>query len=308
MDGLAELLPPLAEDRPGIGHNQPPLTELLAEETVALKSRADDLIASAGRAKVEDDETAGRATTLAKMLAEHSKAIDKAREERKAPFLEAGRTVDRHFGALKQPVDVAKGQVVALLDAYRRKKEAEAAAERRRLEEEARKAREAAEAAERERRRIEEEAARQRREAEEAQRRAEEEARRQGDAAKAAEAARAREAAARQRAEEERKADEERLAAEVEARRQRERADELAKQAAETTAAPIASEYGQKAFAKKVFKARITDLTAAIRHCRKVDEAAIREAVQKIYDRQVRAGVRELPGADVTEDSATVIR
>lgn len=297
-------------------HNQPPLTELLVEETAALKARADELIGAAGRAIVKDEETAGRAALLAKMMIEHGKKIETAREERKKPFLDSGRTVDAHFILLRTPLcgaDPKKlggevARVVGLVDTFRRDQERKAAEERHRLEEEARKASEAAEAAARAQREAEE---RERRTAEESARKireAEEAGRRSGnrEAAEKAARERAERDAAQQR--EEAAATQRRLDAEMEQRRQTERAAELQRQADATKAATIDSGYGVKAVGRKVYKAEITDLTAAIRHCRKVDEASIKEAVQKIYDRQVRAGVRELPGATVTEDSATSIR
>lgn len=240
-----------------IGHNSgaAPLTEMLPEETIDLKSRADELVAAAGRAAVTDDETAGKAVTMAKMLKEHAKKIDDTRKTRKEPFLEDGRTVDRHFQALAEPVTKAVISVVALIDGYRRQKDAEAAAERRRIQDEADKA--------------------------------------------------AREAAAILE-----KAKEQPITVESEVAYQtaQDRAAALTQQANATTAAPIASEYGFKAGARKIWKAEITDLTAAIKHARKIDPAAVEAAIQQIYDRQVRAGVRALPGAAVTEDSATVIR
>jgi flagellar biosynthesis GTPase FlhF len=306
----------VALQSPTIGDNSAavPLAEILAEETAALEKRALDLAGAAGRAAVTDDETAGKATLLAKMINEHRTVINKTRIERKEPFLVGGRTVDQHFSSLdKLLADTdAKGKiiggplahVVGLIDTYRREQEAKAAAERRRLEEEARKQREAAEAAERARREAEERAAR---EAEEAARKiaqAEAAARAAGNAEAAAKAAQARaEEETRQAA-----AREASMRAEIEARQRQEQAEALERQAQAVTAAPIDSGFGPKASGRKTYTAEITDLTVALRHARKVDEAAIRTAVQGIYDRQVRAGVRELPGATVHESSSTVIR
>jgi hypothetical protein len=125
-----------------IGHNSgtAPLEEILGEETIDLIRRRDDLIAGAGRAQISDDETAGKAVTLAKLIKEHGKRIDEDRKSRKEPFLEGGRTVDRHFQNISAPLKTAEDSVVRKIDDYRRQKENEAATERRRLEEEARKA------------------------------------------------------------------------------------------------------------------------------------------------------------------------
>lgn len=241
-----------------IGHNsnEAPLAELLTEETEALRRRADELVAASGRAAVTDDESAAKGTLLCKMLKQHTGAIEDARKARKEPFLEAGRTVDAHFAALAKPVQTAAAAVLAMVDAYRRKVEAEAAAERRRIEDEAR---------------------------------------------KAAAEARAAEEAARQ-------AGQMTIENEIAIQQQREQAASLVEQAKATTAAPIISDYGAKATGRTTWKAEITDLKAAIRHALKIDEPRVRAAIQDIYDRQARAGVRELPGATVEPVTTTVVR
>lgn len=299
---------------PGIGHNSGSLAEELVEETVDLKKRAEDLAASAGRCVVTDADTAGKATLLAKMIRTHVQDIDARREERKRPFLEAGRTVDQHFAniasvivqfdAKKRPIGGPLFDVLQKIDGYQREQERKAAEERRRLEEEARKQREAAEAAERARREAEE---RERRAAEEAARKvreAEEAARRAGDKAAAAEAARKRaeqekaEAEARQR----------RMQQELEAERAREQAAALERQAAAVQAGPVDTGYGVKATRRTVRVGTIVDLKKALAHALKVDEAAIRTAVQGVVDRQIKAKVAAFPGVEITEQSSTVIR
>lgn len=310
------------EDPTFTGSNHPPvdkpLAEMLVDETGDVKKRAEDLAGAVGRAVITDDETAGKATLLASMIKKHVDLIDETRETRKRPFLEAGRTVDAHFSAIAGIVATFDGKrkliggplstLMGKIDTHRREQEAKAEAERRRLAEEARKQREAAELAERQRlaaeaetRRIQEDAERRIREAEEA-------AQRSNDLAAQAEARRQRAAADAQREKDEAAARERQMQAELDQRRAAEAAADLERQAAATKAGPIDSGYGAKASGRKVFTAEIIDLTAAIRHCRKVDEATLKAAVQQIYDRQVKAGVRELPGATVTESSATVIR
>lgn len=304
-------------DLPPRTHNEPPLSELLPEETVALSSRAEQLADSAGRAVVTDDDTASKATLLAGMMKETLSDIDKARDARKRPFLEAGRMVDAHYHGIEARLAIYDQKrkliggplfhVVGLVDAYRIKKEAQLAAERRRLEEEARRQREAAEAA-----------ARAQREAEERERLAKEEADRRvreaEEAARNATSLLAREKARREAAEatavrqrEEAAARDRQIAAEIEQRQRMDAANRLDREANQTVATPIRTGYGVSASRRTVWKVEIDDLTAAIRHCRKVDEATILAAVQQIYDRQVRAGVRSLPGARVVEDSITRI-
>lgn len=297
-----------------IGHNLPPLADQLVEETIDLKRRAEALAEAADRATVTDDDTAGKAALLVKMMRDHRKVIDDDRVARKAPYLEAGRAVDAHFAGLAGLVATldGKGKVVGgpearvagLVDEYRREQERKAAAERARLEEEARQERLRAEAAARAQREAEERA---RRDAEEAARKireAEAEAARAGDKAKAEEAARLR---AEQEARDA-KAREDALKAEIAARAAQDAAEALERQAAATKAGPIDSGFGAKASGRTTWKATITDLTAALKHARKVDEARIRAAVQEVYDRQVKAGVRELPGADVIAETTTIYR
>lgn len=267
---------------PPIGHNMPPLAEVLAEETSELAKRAADLAAAVGRAAVTDDDTAGKGALLVKMMTTHRGDIDKARVARKEPFLEGGRAVDAHFKSIESMLATldGKGKVIGgpifemmgKLDAYRRAEEAKVAAERHRLEEEARALREQAEAAERARAEAEQRASK---------------AEAGEDAAKDREAA---------------------MAAEMESRQRQEQANALARQAEATKAAQIDSGMGVKAFARKTFRAEITDLPAALKHALKVDKAAIQTAVQGIYDRQVKAGVRELPGATVHTDTVTSVR
>lgn len=237
----------MGDPRLGIGGNDPPLEEVLAEETAGLKERADDLVSAArDRATVTSGDDAGRATLLLAMMREHESAIDAARRARKAPFLISGRVIDRFFGQLAMPLAGACSELHARLDAYMRQKEAEIAAERLRLTEEAERQRRIAEAAE----------------------------------------------------------------VETERRRAEDRAA-LAEIRAETVAAPVVvhSGYGPKAFGRRRLRVEITDLTLALKHALRIDRHRIQEAVQAIYDAQVaRAGVRELPGANIVADTTTVVR
>ncbi len=301
----------------GIGDNNPPeptLVEILATETTEIDQRITDLLGGVERAKVTDRESAGRATLLAGMLKDHIGVIDKARETRKRPALEECRAIDAHFNARigrlatfdpkKKVIGGPLFTVLNMVDQFRREEEARAEAERRRLAEEARVEREKAAAAERARREAEEREEANARAAAERVRQAEEEARQAGTRAAAAAAAQARAEQAQAEAE----ASERRLAAEVEQRKTEATAAALEHQAATTIARPIDSGLGVKASGRKVYTAEITDLTTAIRHARRVDEPTVRAAVQQIFDRQVKAGVRVLPGARVIEDTKTTIR
>lgn len=311
---------------PGIGDNSAgaPLIELLMEATAPLRARAADLKASAGRCVVTDDDTAKRAVVLAGAMKEHWEAIDKSRETMKKPHWETCKTIDSHHNGIaatlgtfdaknkSKPIAGPMFDVLVQLDTYRRAQETRAAAERARLEEAARLEREKAAAAlarqhEAEQREIRaaQDNERRIREAEAREAAANSEAERQAAARQRAEAEAARqreESEARQRA----------LSADLDRRISEEAAYRLDRQAATTVAGPINSGLGVKAFSRPTCRAELgskaEDLTAALRHCRRIDEKTLRACVEAIYARQVKAGVRELPGAKIVEDSATTIR
>lgn len=158
---------------PPIGHNSghDPLDDEIRAIVGPLSAEIDERAAQAARAKVTDDDEAGRAATLAKLLADIAKAADEQRVKLKAPYLDAGKKIDAAFKPLTEACDKVKRQVVALIDAYRREQEAKAAEARRAAEAEARAREEAARAAEAEGRAVE--AARAAAEAEAARERAE---------------------------------------------------------------------------------------------------------------------------------------
>jgi predicted ribosome quality control (RQC) complex YloA/Tae2 family protein len=281
-------------------HNAPPektLAEALVEETAPLKARAEALLAGAARAiealrtplapddplRVTDRDTAERVTLLAGMMIDHGKQIEAARVERGAPFLASTRTVNGHFQRLRADLvgvdpKVTGGEakhLKGLVDDFYAEEERKAEAERRRLEAEARRAAEAAAAAERDR--------------------------------LAAEAA-AREAALKGDVTTALAQSGARVEAEVRQNQLAGDARRLSQQAAETRAVPINTGYGVAAHRTTRYKVEITNLRVALLHAKKLNEPAIRAAVQDIYDRQARAGVRVLPGANVVPDRGMSIR
>lgn len=148
---LTEAGAPLNFPVHGIGHNSPPLSELLREETAALVKRKDDLLAACERvpAAITDEVTSGRVADLIKLMIKCRQQAKKDHTTRKEPFLENGRLVDGAYKAITDPLDRAKLLVENKLTQYQRH-----------VAEDARREREA------EARRQAEEAARQRREAE----------------------------------------------------------------------------------------------------------------------------------------------
>jgi hypothetical protein len=217
------------------------------------------------------------------MMLDHCKTIEAARVARKQPYLDAGRTVDLHFARLRDELagndpkrlDGEAARVKGLVDRFFDEEDRKAEAERREIEESAQRKAEEAAAAQRTR--------------EEAERR-ERQATLAGDVRGALSASGPR------------------LDAEIRERQLQEEAQRLANQAVLTRVAPIDTGFGVKAHRKVNYKPVIKDWNLAIRHARKTNEAAMREFVQNIYDRQVRAGARALPGADIVEDRQTIIR
>ena len=150
-EGASLNFPDFSVARPGIGHNSPPLSELLREETADLVKRKDALLAACERVPeaIQDETTSGRVADLIKLMIKCRQQAKKDHQARKEPFLEDGRLVDGAYKAITDPLDRAKVLVENKLTQYQR----QVAEEQRRLRE--------AEA-----RRQAEEATRQRREAE----------------------------------------------------------------------------------------------------------------------------------------------
>jgi hypothetical protein len=278
----------------GIGDNSgASLAEVLAEETAPLAERARALADGASRAVVTDEETAGKATVLAKMIKDHLKTIEEAREDTKAPYLKAGRVIDDHFGeiagtlATLDPKKKLTGgplhTVFGLIDGYRAEQQRLADIETKRLEDEAAAARAAAAAAEAERLA-----------AVERERQAVEEAARAGDN----EAKAIAEAAAAQSA----------LAAEIAKQQYQDNVARLTAQAAAPRAAVIDTGLGVKASGRTTYQGQIVDFDKAIRWAIKLDRPAILAAVQGVVDRQVRAKNHAIPGVEVKPVTSTVIR
>jgi uncharacterized membrane protein YqiK len=311
----------IAENTRGIGDNLAPIADLLAEETVELRLRAEVLAEQVGKAECDTEEQAQGCTVLVGMIKEHLGIIEKQRVKRKEPYLQTTREIDAHYGGLAQILVIEDGKrkqvggplfkLVTLLDEYRREQERKAAAERRRLEEEARLRREAQEAAERAAREAE---ARRQREAEEAERKIREAQAAAEKAKSDAEIEKARRAAAEAQLEQEQAAARAKTEREAEERRIAEEqaaAEKLDREAEAATfgAGTVRTAYGVSAHTRKVWKVgQITDIRKALAHLLMINKGAVEAFVLQQYGAQVRAGVRALPGATVVEDSATTVR
>jgi hypothetical protein len=254
-----------------IGHNKPPLEEIIPEEFRAellrerpeFLTKLDDAVDAAGRAKAVDDETLGRCGDLVNVYRAMLKHIDATHKTVKEPYLQGGRIVDAEKKALAERVEGAKRQVEAVGNAYAAKRAAEQRAEQERIAAEQRAAAERAAAAERERERAEREAALA-----------------QQQAANA----------------------EERAAADYRARKAAEAAEEAMSAAVLAPAAskapePVRSDGGSTISGKQEWQSQVTDYQLAFMAVE--DDEKVREAIDKAIARRVRAGTRKIEGVTI---------
>lgn len=111
---------------PGIGHNNPPLAEIvprtfrdtLLAEHPDFMQRLDDSIQAASRATVENDEQLGNAGDLINIYRALDKHICATHKDVKAPYLEGGKLVDAEKNALIARITPARTQVQTLMDRY----------------------------------------------------------------------------------------------------------------------------------------------------------------------------------------------
>jgi hypothetical protein len=137
-----------------IGDNRPPVQEQgvgdfndAIDGHPDLRKRITDLIESSTRANAVDDDSAGRCAELVRQMSAAEKVVDGEREQVKRPYLEAGRRIDDAAKTLVGNLSQAKTKVRGLTETYMRDKLAKENAERRRIEDEQRRDREAAEQA-----------------------------------------------------------------------------------------------------------------------------------------------------------------
>lgn len=131
-----------------IGHNNPPLLEVLTERFAKSAEKVQAIAARANAApkKVETDADLAIVSELVRDARDLSKSIDKDREAEKAPFLKAGRDVDAFFKVHIERMDrvvAAFNEVVTTHlreQEAKRRAEAEREAAKARAEEETRRA------------------------------------------------------------------------------------------------------------------------------------------------------------------------
>jgi hypothetical protein len=254
-----------------IGHNKPPLEEIIPEEfrSELLRERPDFLskldaaVDAASRAQAIDDETLGRCGDLVNVYRALIKHIDATHTAVKAPYLQGGRLVDAEKKALAERVEGAKRKVEAIGNAYAAERAAAQRAEQERIAAEQRAAAERAIAAERERERAEQEAI---------------------------------------RAQQQATNDEERAAAAEIARKAAEEAEAAMSAAVLAPAAskapePVRSDGGSTVSGTQTWESRVTDYTLAFMAVE--DDEKVREAIDKAIARRVKAGTRKIEGVTI---------
>lgn len=120
-----------------MGHNKPPLEEVLADQHRPLLGDVDAIAKRAMvlPAKIKSDDDLDATTDVGRDLGKLRKQIDGTRKDEKEPYLEGGRAVDAFFNAQLARVDDILTTLRDRATVWQREKEAE---ERRRREAEAR--------------------------------------------------------------------------------------------------------------------------------------------------------------------------
>jgi flagellar biosynthesis/type III secretory pathway protein FliH len=257
--------------RGGMGHNKPPLEELIpAEFRAALLAdrpefmeKLEGAVASADRVVVTDDEALGKLGDLVNIYRALIKHVTETHKVVKAPHLEAGRLVDAERNALVDRVEDAKRRAEAIGNDYVAKREARLRAERERQQAEERAAAERAATAERERL--------------EAERAAERAAKESTSAAERAEA--------EERAEALRKASEEAMSEAALAAAQQRKVE------------PVRSDAGAAVSGRQEWTSQVEDYSKAFRAVK--DDPKVRAEIDKAVQRLVKAGKREMPGVRI---------
>lgn len=142
-----------------IGHNKPPIEEIIPEEFRAellrekpyFFDKLSDLEGSAERATCTSEDELGRCGDLVKTLRAAEKHVEETHKAVKQPYLDGGRLVDGEKKALLERIAKARKKIDTPMNAFIAEREARERAERERQAAEERRQAEAAAQAERER-------------------------------------------------------------------------------------------------------------------------------------------------------------
>jgi hypothetical protein len=133
----ARAIAALRQRAPGIGHNQPPLAEAIAEELEPRRARAGQLLAAASGSVIVDEVSAAKVVDLTRQLKDLHDEGDKARLARTKPYREAVSLINHSYDAEKLRLGVAIDGLNVMLTTWDDKQRVAVEAERRRLAEEA---------------------------------------------------------------------------------------------------------------------------------------------------------------------------
>lgn len=122
-----------AEPAPSRHHNAPPLEERIAmefrdallEDRPNFLHRLDEFVAAVDRAKVEDEETLGKAGDLANMLRKAEQHVDEVHKAVKQPYLDGGRAVDAEKKRLAGRISDARFRLSTEMNGFMADREAE---------------------------------------------------------------------------------------------------------------------------------------------------------------------------------------
>lgn len=263
---------PEAQPAPAhIGHNRPPLEDLIPEEFRAellrerpdFLTRLDQSVDAADRAEAVDDESLGRCGDLVKLYRAIIRHVEETHKAVKQPYLDGGRLVDAEKNSLLTKVSAAKQKVESIGNAFVAKRTAAIEAENARVAAIQRAAAERAAESERARERAEQEAER---------------------AALAATNDVERKAAA-DMAEAAAQAAEEAMS------------DAALSPSAPTKVEPVRSDSGATVSGKQEWKSEVTDYTLAFMAVE--DNSRVREAIDKAIAQLVKAGKRQIDGVRI---------
>jgi hypothetical protein len=128
-------------ERPGIGHNRPPLAEALEAETEGWRRRSAEIHAAYADTRILDNDggdSARKVSDIAAKAKDLEDELDAARLERTKPYRAATKLTNDTYGELIEPLKRAGLAMRQMLTAHDNKVRAAADAEKRRLEAEQR--------------------------------------------------------------------------------------------------------------------------------------------------------------------------
>jgi hypothetical protein len=128
----------LLDEAPGIGHNQPPLGERLAEDTAPLAARLKELAQVATTAVIVDDASCAKVVDLLGLCRDHLDAVTRRHAEEAAPYKLALEQIDIAYRPIERSLTAiigpnAREGLRGAITVWERKRQEAAEAEQQRL-------------------------------------------------------------------------------------------------------------------------------------------------------------------------------